>query len=502
MNDPDLQFRAGLGVARLRLHRARLAEAASAGLDRGLRTAAGATAVAAAVVVISRLAGLTLAREHYGFIGGAIGLAFVAPLLGRTIAAWRNKPTFDETAERLDLATANHNRVAIALELTRREQTSDFAEVAIRQGVESLNRVRSERPATPAARWRWKHGLGFLTAGAALLLIVFQLPVANFSEREDTQTQVAAHNGGPSAADAEKSPDAVVKRAQAVRPESPEQARAQSGAPDNSTGLRTGENAGPSTPSQAAAGPANAQQQPSPDTPRATERRRPPQTKDGPPQASVAAAVNSTLRQSAPSDARGSSAKSATGGKGSSLQPSLGLDGDKQQSQEHAQDGSRDAEAEDDIAADKNNESEHRGGLRPVLQDRAQSPSRDLGMSGSNKGPPGNGRGGPTPPKKSRGAGALLLGVPVPDFVQGRLLPGTSRLSRQTIPPQRQPGDPAAAADTANRSVNEPAVERFDAPSDSRDAVKRYFLTLHRDPDPEQTSRADTGANPSPENAP
>ena len=71
-----------------------------------------------------------------------------------------------------------------------------------------------------------------------------------------------------------------------------------------------------------------------------------------------------------------------------------------------------DEEGEDDEEIeDEKEESEQRGGVMPMGRDRSQSPSRELAISGD--GPPRDGRGGPTPPKKSRGTAALVLGIPL-----------------------------------------------------------------------------------------
>jgi hypothetical protein len=85
------------------------------------------------------------------------------------------------------------------------------------------------------------------------------------------------------------------------------------------------------------------------------------------------------------------------------------------------------------------------GGIQPMLKDRNEAPSNDLGISGE-EGPPGTGRGGPTPPKKSRGTASLVLGVPIPDFVRGRVGPGTTKITHERVEPSVMPGDPARMA--------------------------------------------------------
>ncbi len=97
--------------------------------------------------------------------------------------------------------------------------------------------------------------------------------------------------------------------------------------------------------------------------------------------------------------------------------------------------------APDEDVEDEKDESEQRGGVAPLTRDRQQPPSRELSISGD--GPPDDGRGGPTPPKKSRGTAALILGVRLADHVQGQPNPGTSKQDLSAAPPRKEAGQPA-----------------------------------------------------------
>lgn len=94
--------------------------------------------------------------------------------------------------------------------------------------------------------------------------------------------------------------------------------------------------------------------------------------------------------------------------------------------------------SEDEEIEDETEESEQRGGLMPMGRDRQQPPTRELSISGD--GPPDDGRGGPTPPKKSRGTASLVLGLRLPDHVRGRPNPGTAKTSLAPRPAQAEPG--------------------------------------------------------------
>lgn len=136
-----------------------------------------------------------------------------------------------------------------------------------------------------------------------------------------------------------------------------------------------------------------------------------------------------------------------------------------------------DRHAEEDIE-DENEANRQRGGVQPTLKDRNEAPSRELGISGD-QGPPGTGRGGPTPPKKSRGTASLVLGVPVPDFVKGRLGPGTTKVTHERVRPAPVDGRPAIGAPASPRSGPEAPAHRRDVPAPVARLVRDYLITLH-----------------------
>jgi len=93
-----------------------------------------------------------------------------------------------------------------------------------------------------------------------------------------------------------------------------------------------------------------------------------------------------------------------------------------------------DPEIEDEPLADENDEQEQRGGVMPMRRGDQRPPARELSISGD--GPPDQGRGGPTPPKKSRGTASLVLGLRLPDSVRGQPNPGTAKTTLEQIPPR------------------------------------------------------------------
>jgi hypothetical protein len=153
------------------------------------------------------------------------------------------------------------------------------------------------------------------------------------------------------------------------------------------------------------------------------------------------------------------------------------------------------AESEDEVE-DETDASRQRGGIQPLLKDRNESPSRDLGISGD-EGPPGTGRGGPTPPKKSRGTASLVLGVPIPDFVRGRIGPGTTKITQERVAPVPMPGDPAGPVDVPYRDTPERSIPREEWPASFAAIVREYLMALHS----ADTERVDQAAAPTGEPA-
>ncbi len=96
-----------------------------------------------------------------------------------------------------------------------------------------------------------------------------------------------------------------------------------------------------------------------------------------------------------------------------------------------------DPEDDDEDVEDESESSEARGGVQPNLRDRRPPASRDLSISFGNQ-PGGDGRGGPSQRKKSRGTASLVLGVPIPDHIKGQMNPGTTKITQERIEPKKE----------------------------------------------------------------
>jgi hypothetical protein len=158
--------------------------------------------------------------------------------------------------------------------------------------------------------------------------------------------------------------------------------------------------------------------------------------------------------------------------------------GNQRSGMERGSERDDDPDSDDEDVEDEKEETEQRGGVMPMTRDRMQAPSRELSISGN--GPPDDGRGGPTPPKKSRGTASLVLGVRLPDQVRGQTNPGTAKTTIEQIPPvpQAEAPRPATAAPSAGPS---PHVQTPARPlGDLAETVRRYHELLRgrspRDP--------------------
>jgi hypothetical protein len=164
--------------------------------------------------------------------------------------------------------------------------------------------------------------------------------------------------------------------------------------------------------------------------------------------------------------------------------------GNQRSGMERGSERDDDPDADDEDVEDEKEETEQRGGVMPMTRDRMQAPSRELSISGN--GPPDDGRGGPTPPKKSRGTASLVLGVRLPDQVRGQTNPGTAKTTIEQIPPVPQAEAPRPARPASSTGPS-PHVQTPARPlGDLADTVRRYHELLRgQTPRPSAASQKD-----------
>jgi len=127
---------------------------------------------------------------------------------------------------------------------------------------------------------------------------------------------------------------------------------------------------------------------------------------------------------------------------------------------------------------DEEEEQESRGGVQPNMRDRRTPVNRDLqiGFGNARPNPDANGRGGPSGQKKSRGVASLVLGVPIPDRVNGQPNKGRIRITQQRITPELEQSDAVNAQDRSNLSgpvgsLHHPQLEPW-----LQNLVREFFL--------------------------
>lgn len=473
-------FEEMLAAARRRVHRAAVWSRVPVACERALWTVVCVAGLLALIAAVSLLGGREAPFGWTGYAGLLI-LAFAAVAAATVLPAFLHPPSLMEAAQRLDLGAGEHNRVAIGLDLARQKQSCPFARAAIDDGLTWLGRIRDGAPLVERSRPRWRTLVGLGVVFIALTCIAglcnesgrgngaaagttlaqagppidrFPAALPEVTDRLPVETPAPNPNKSPGAFNPSKEANAASDAADNSRAErAAGHARIGAGGTMESKGRSAGAGGEPSGDSASSSSRKDQ-----------ANRRKAPNRNDS----------REAPQEGAPTSAQSSSstsAGSAGGGSPSPVQNDWG---------EHAQTAEDDSEDEDrdEPVEDERESSTQRGGIQPMLKDRQEAPSRELGISGS-QGPPGTGRGGPTPPKKSRGTASLVLGVPVPDFVKGRLGPGTTKTTRRRVQPSTNPGEPTKPVDVAERSMPEASCPQFDAPSEYAEIVRRYLVALH-----------------------
>jgi hypothetical protein len=474
------EFEVLLRTTQTRLRHATLRAAARVAVDRVLVT----LACIAGAYCLLRLGCLVARRPvplGWTAYAGLLAVGLMVPVLVTMIRALRHMPSLQEAAERLDLGTQDHNRIAIALALTEREDRGAFARAAIEDGLGFLNRLKDALPCLSRQatdrRTSLYAGLTFvamsivaaLCGGAPASIAVAEgpgyalsrpsadrRPVAEPDNRRDP-AKAAAPQSQPTMAGSKRNTEAL---AMATRPPAGLRNEPAAGRASGQTGAE----AGASDRSASAKG----------DSTEATASSRSPKKKEAKasaPKRSKESQVKGAPKPEKPEESSSIGQGSAGGGSMSAVQNAWS-------SRDQTTEGDREEDESDEDAQDESESNTQRGGIQPSLKDRNEAPTKELGISGD-EGPPGTGRGGPTPPKKSRGTASLVLGVPVPDFVRGRVGPGTTKVTHERVEPTPMPGDATSAVDAARRAMNEAATPRFDVPPSFAEIVRNYLVALH-----------------------
>jgi len=419
--------------------------------------------------------------------GVVLAAAPAAIILGR---AARRQPDWREVAERVDLAADDHNRIATALALCTSQAPGPFARAAIEDGLNCLTRLERGNPFVdpPVHRWR---GL----AGRALALALlwschtavhsrpgWSLPASAAAAEASlpavhwTRSETAPENGRAHEQTA-PCPRTVAIASPSRKPGSP---KATAGAtPDARSLLPTAPasasmESGATSASPADGGAGEGQTTLLQESRREEQAERTSHASRRPPAApEPRRPADAQTAQTSGSAARGQASGQGRGAARNEAESRLSADDVQHDDGDHR-----------DVATEPEEANTQRGGVQPVLKDRQAAPSRDLGIASSEDGSPGTGRGGPTMPKKSRGTASLVLGTPIPDFVRGRLGPGTSKITRERVAPSPMPGEAVRGAEVQAHPQPEPPSARFELPSDLGQVARTYLVSLHSSDQP------------------
>jgi len=464
---------------RRRVHRAWIRAQVPKAMNWGFDTLAAAAGAVFFLQLSSRVLGQASLLGWVGILVLAL-LAAGLPAGVVMVRAIRRQVSLTEAAERLDLGVQDHNRIAVALALSEGRDASPFGRVAIGEGLEFLRRLHRQLPGVEQAEMDWKGGLQRVAMAIGLMVVaglisgrgapvtVAEVPVpmgegsaverqwSGHSQRTREPSRPATQPVVAAVGKADRSGAAGPASKPAVKPRSEPAAGRPGG------GVRAEVNA--SSQSESTKGEALESRGAGKPKERKTSAHarqdRDRQNKEAGLQASQAQEDSSSISQGS----SGGGGMSAVQNNASQRLETRGTE--------------REDDEADEPTEDEKSANTQRGGIQPTMKDRQAAPTRDLGISGE-QGPPGGGRGGPTPPKKSRGTASLVLGVPIPDFVRGRLGPGVSKVTRERVEPAPMPGEGAVAVAAQPRSLPENPSSRYRVPPAMAATVQRYLAALH-----------------------
>ena len=388
-----------------------------------------------------------------------------------------NPPTLPHVAETLDLRGSTKNRIATALCFEQRGTTDLFERAAIQDGNHALTALTQQQAQPEPNALPWRQSIAAALLAVVLLLspdipsISHRLPddavtpgatvaISTTDEPADlTQPRTDSTNRPTTNRSTQQSAEST----RSTRTTSPDQPKESD---QTSPGRASAAHAAAGTGATASAGSGQRESESAPNQSQESNKPSSQSKKTSP----------GSREAGSPSDNAMPSGSGRSGGASFSVKNDWVKNIRTAASSQTSADETESDEPEDETVDDQ----QQRGGAQPAARDRNVAPSRQLGISGP-KGPPGSGRGGPTPVKKSRGTAAMLLGVPTPELVEGQSRPGpVQRTFRRVTPPQQD--------DTTNETTgpinNDPVWQINTQRWDEREArfVSDYLAALRREP--------------------
>lgn len=372
-------------------------------------------------------------------------------------AAWcvleaRREAPLAYVAEMLDEQADTRNLIASALQFEEKQSSSLFEQATVLSGANVLAGLKGFQMKPLPWSFPWRQLLLVCALTAGLMLIPGNLG----ARAMQTQENHAVGGGGDApleSAEGSSRETASIPVAQATRAEAASVNRLSSESPRNGSPASAADSSSGSGSQQGSGASTQAQSLARKMENRQTSASEADEQPSDPARESSSSKASSSSEQGAGASSRHASASGSGKGKGSASSVSHDW-------KSNVSAASTDRSTTDDVASeedeqDPDQDQQQRGGAQPAARDRNVAPSRQLGISGP-KGPPGAGRGGPTPIKKSRGTSAMLLGVPVPELVEGQPRSGpVKRTFRQVKPTPQVWENPGALSASGQDSLRD-----------------------------------------------
>ena len=345
------------------------------------------------------------------FFGLSMEILLVLPCIfcaGFAVFFFRAMPSWAECAAEADRMTNTQSLAATALELTERSAEGEFAAYAVRLGLEQLE---SPHIRFPFRCLRWKRL--FIPLLFSLFLTSLPYPAEQTSVLQNGKRRTAEQQASASAAaDAKyETGDGGLSgfSSVAVLPGTGIPVGGE-GSGNRRTGLAANIAQRPGNASADAAGQSGGR---------------------GEPEEAVSQSLPEKTSGSSGGESSGNGgSEGGEGGENSGMNAGLSS-GDRSRSEQRRK--RREVRRGKEFS---------RGGVQPLLSDGAKPAGRELSDKEGHGDDPGDGRGGDTGAKKSRGAASALPAVPLPDVVSGRLGAGadlTSSVSSSSGAAERRP---------------------------------------------------------------
>ena len=345
------------------------------------------------------------------FFGLSMEILLVLPCIfcaGFAVFFFRAMPSWAECAAEADRMTNTQSLAATALELTVRSVEGEFAAYAVRLGLEQLE---SPRIRFPFRCLRWKRL--FIPLLFSLFLTSLPYPAEQTSVLQNGKRRTAEQQASASAAaDAKyETGDGGLSgfSSVAVLPGTGIPVGGE-GSGNRRTGLAANIAQRPGNASADAAGQSGGR---------------------GEPEEAVSQSLPEKTSGSSGGESSGNGgSEGGEGGENSGMTAGLSA-GDRSRSEQRRK--RREVRRGKEFS---------RGGVQPLLSDGTKPAGRELSDKEGHGDDPGDGRGGDTGAKKSRGAASALPAVPLPDVVSGRLGAGadlTSSVSSSSGAAERRP---------------------------------------------------------------